>query len=202
MFRWIPQTEATTRLSRREALRAGLLSIGGLTLADLFRLQAVAAAPRKDTAVIMLFVHGGPSHLETYDPKPLASADIRGPFMPIGTKVAGMQICEHLPKHAEIADKFTLIRSCCHDEADHFAGHRRFLSGYGKLKQGFANAALRRKMPHQNEERNYRQVVACKSGESLAFKKIRQRTPSCLYNIPDAARNKHSDGNRHAKRHE
>ena len=151
------------KLSRRRCLQAGLLSIGGLGLAELFRLRALGqseaaaeAAPEaanssaartrsdaspggkiSDPAVILLFVHGGPSHLETYDMKPAASAEIRGPFQPIATNVSGIEVCEHLPKHAKIADRFTLIRSCCHDEADHFAGHRRFLSGYGKLKPGF-----------------------------------------------------------------
>jgi len=81
-------------------------------------------------------VHGGPSHLETYDLKPGASTDIRGPFKPIRTNVPGIDVCEHLPRHAKVAHRFSLIRSCTHDEADHFAGHRRFLSGFGKLKAG------------------------------------------------------------------
>ncbi len=137
MFHLLPNSCCQTP-SRREALRAGFLGIGALCagqlgLADLLRLQAAGAAEKKDAAVILLFVHGGPSHLETYDMKPQAAAEIRGPFLPIPTKVAGIEICEHLPKQAALADKFTLIRSVCHDEADHFAGHRRFLSGYGKL---------------------------------------------------------------------
>jgi hypothetical protein len=124
------------RVSRRDAIRVGFLGLGGLTLSDLFRLRAAGAAESKDTAVILLFVHGGPSHLETYDMKPLAPDDIRGPFDPIRTNVPGIDVCEHLPLHAKTAHRFSLIRSCCHDEADHFAGHRRFLSGYGKLKAG------------------------------------------------------------------
>lgn len=121
---------------RREFLRVGFLGLGGLTLADLLRLRAEGSASKKDTAVLLLFVHGGPSHLETYDLKPDAPDDIRGPFKPIKTRVPGIHVCEHLPKHAKSADRFTLIRSCTHDEADHFAGHRRFLSGYGQLKAG------------------------------------------------------------------
>ncbi|WP_020470147.1 DUF1501 domain-containing protein [Zavarzinella formosa] len=120
--------------SRRELLRIGFLGLGGLTLADLCRLQARESV--KDTAVILLFVHGGPSHLETYDMKPEASSEIRGPFRPIKTNVSGIDVCEHLPRHAKTAHRFSLIRSCTHDEADHFAGHRRFLSGYGQLKAG------------------------------------------------------------------
>lgn len=124
------------RLSRRDVLRAGFLGLGGLTLGQALRLEAASGVTPRDTAVILLFVHGGPSHLETYDMKPRATAEIRGPFDPIPSVVPGIDVCEHLPRHAQIAGKFTLIRSCCHDEADHFAGHRRFLSGYGKLKLG------------------------------------------------------------------
>ena len=124
-------------MHRRDVLRAGFLGLGGLTLADLCRLEAQGAVTPNDAAVILLFVHGGPSHLETYDLKPHAPDEIRGPFRPIPTNVPGIDICEHLPKHAEVAHRFSLIRSCSHDEADHFAGHRRFLSGFGKLKPGF-----------------------------------------------------------------
>src|SRR5262245_45952188 len=89
-------------LSRRDSLRAGFLGLGGLTLADLLSLRASAAnsglAEAKDTAVILLFVHGGPSHLETYDMKPNAPTDIRGPFSPIRTNVAGLDVCELMPR--------------------------------------------------------------------------------------------------------
>lgn len=129
------------RPSRREVLRAGFLGLGGMTLADVLRAESQAvpggSPPKREKSVILLFVHGGPSHLETYDMKPYASSEIRGPFLPVRTNVPGIELCEHLPNHAKVADRFTLIRSCTHDEADHFAGHRRFLSGYGKLKPGF-----------------------------------------------------------------
>lgn len=129
-------TQSRLRLGRREALRAGLLSLGGMSLANLFQCEARAGATASDRAVLLLFVHGGPSHLETYDLKPLASSEIRGPFHPIATNIPGIEVCEHLPRHASVAHRFSLIRSCSHDEADHFAGHRRFLSGFGKLKPG------------------------------------------------------------------
>src|SRR5262245_60980497 len=80
--------------SRRGLLRAGFLGLGGLTLGKALRLQAASGTTPKDTAVILLFAHGGPSHLETYDMKPLASTDIRGPFEPIRTNVPGIDVCE------------------------------------------------------------------------------------------------------------
>ena len=148
MLNWVHEHRANwLDPSRRQFLKAGFLGLGGLSLAELLRREAVAGvepnpaatnptAP-KNTAVILFFAHGGPSHLETYDMKPRASTEIRGPFLPISTKVPGIEVCELLPKHAEVAHRFSVLRSVTHDEADHFAGHRRFLSGYGKLKPGF-----------------------------------------------------------------
>lgn len=133
-------SEQFTLRSRRDFLRAGFLGVTGLTLADALRAEANEPNPSNDKAVLLLFVHGGPSHLETYDLKPNAPDEIRGPFRPIRTNVPGIDICEHLPKHARMAHRFSLIRSLCHDEADHFAGHRRFLSGFGKAKQGMAES--------------------------------------------------------------
>ncbi len=117
--------------SRRELLRVGALGLGSLTLADLFRQQATAGpAARNDKAIILLWVGGGPSHLETYDLKPDAPSTTRSLFKPIRTKVPGIDVCELLPKHAAVADKFTLLRSVAHDEMDHGFGSRRFLTGY------------------------------------------------------------------------
>src|SRR5438309_11344195 len=85
------------RVTRRTCLRAGFLCVGGLALSDLLRLRALGAATQaKDTAVILLFTYGGPSHLETYDLKPDAPAEVRGPFRPIRTTVPGIEVCEHL----------------------------------------------------------------------------------------------------------
>jgi len=143
MLHWNSDPHRVHRtITRRDSLRVGMLGLGGLVLSDLLRLQSTAsAAPvsattTPETAVILLFVHGGPSQLETYDLKPQAPTEIRGPFLPIPTNVPGIDICEHLPKQAKLADKFTLIRSCCHDQANHFEGHARFLSGYGQFKPG------------------------------------------------------------------
>ena len=118
---------------RRSILKAGVLGLGGLSLADLFRIQAQAAGYRATPghkSVILLWQQGGPSHLETYDMKPDAVRDIRGPFSPIRTNVSGIDICEHLPRHAAIADRFTLIRSCSHNWSGHNDGIPMMVSGY------------------------------------------------------------------------
>src|SRR5688572_17534477 len=101
------------RLTRRAFLRAGALAVGGLTLADLLRLQAQGAAragsPHK--AVIMVYLNGGPSHVDMYDLKPNAPVEYRGEFEPIQTNVPGFDICEHFPLQAKIADKLAIVRN-------------------------------------------------------------------------------------------
>ena len=119
-------------VSRRSLLQAGALGLTGLGLADLVRLRAQAApvaGSESDTSVIFIWLPGGPPHMETYDMKPEAPADYRGEFRPISTVVPGMELCEHLPLHARIADKFNIIRSIAHEFADHGGGHKRFLTG-------------------------------------------------------------------------
>src|SRR6516162_6246979 len=99
--------------SRRWFLQAGLAGIAGLTMPDLLRcraqLPAAAAASRK--AVILIWLSGGPSQLDTWDPKPDAPVEIRGPFGSIATRVPGVRVCEHLPLQARIIDQLALIRS-------------------------------------------------------------------------------------------
>jgi Protein of unknown function (DUF1501) len=97
--------------TRRDFLRIGALGAGGLALPDLLRLQAKAAQPCKVRSVIMVCLIGGPSHIDLYDMKPDAPAEIRGEFRPIRTNVPGFDICEHMPLHATMADKLALIRS-------------------------------------------------------------------------------------------
>lgn len=123
-------------LSRRSFLEAGYLALGGLGLSDLLRNRAMAAeAPKTqtnssdDTAVIFIWLLGGPSHMETYDMKPDAPSDYRGQLDPIATNVPGMNICELLPKHAKVADRFSIIRSISHEDSQHARGSVRFLSG-------------------------------------------------------------------------
>lgn len=126
----------STPLSRRGVLKAGAIAVGSLGLSDLFHLQAFADPSKKDHSVLVVWVHGGPSHLETFDLKPDAPTDIRSIYKPIHTKAKGVQICEHLPKLASIADKFTVVRSFTHDEADHGFGTRRMCTGSGESVGG------------------------------------------------------------------
>lgn len=88
-----------------------------------------AGQAEPDTAVILVWLPGGPPHMETYDLKPGAPEDYRGAFRPIPTVVPGLDVCELLPRHAKMADKFTIVRSVAHEFADHGGGHKRFLTG-------------------------------------------------------------------------
>ena len=124
-------------MCRRSFMEAGSLAMGGLALSDLLRLRAAgseAGQPKTDTSVILIWLQGGPSHLETYDLKPEAPVDYRGECQPIDTNVPGISVCEHLPEHAKVADKFNLIRSIAHGFANHAGGAGRFLSGYNPLR--------------------------------------------------------------------
>ncbi|MBM3837914.1 MAG: DUF1501 domain-containing protein [Verrucomicrobia bacterium] len=119
-------------MSRRSAIKAGFLGLLGLTSADLLRLQASGSAARDKKSVILIWLDGGPSHLETYDPKPEAPMEIRGPWRAIETNVSGIRISEMLPEHAKRADKMVFIRSLHHNNGDHFAAAHWMLTGrYG-----------------------------------------------------------------------
>jgi len=116
---------------RREFLRAGLTAFGALSLPGLFRLRAKAALhePRQPTAVILVWLRGGASHLETYDPKPDAPSDYRGPYGALATRTPGLRVGELLPRHANIANRFTILRSMAHTGGGHPAGSLQLLSG-------------------------------------------------------------------------
>ncbi|MEK6257390.1 MAG: DUF1501 domain-containing protein [Planctomycetota bacterium] len=121
--------QSASPCSRRAFLRAGALTLGGLTLADVLAGRAAAGTPQQDTSVILLYLHGGPSQLETYDLKPDAPIEYRSVFNPISTNVPGLDICELFPLQARIADKFSLVRSLNHDVNIHSDGGIVVLTG-------------------------------------------------------------------------
>ncbi len=121
--------------SRREVLRIGSLGFLGLGLDDWFRLRALAGSKASGSAppvknCILIWLAGGPSHIDTFDPKPHAAVDVRGEFKPIATSVPGLQISEVFPKLAKVMDRVTLIRSMTSPEADHDRAAHHLLTGY------------------------------------------------------------------------
>lgn len=121
-------------MQRRTYLKLGLAGLAGGSFSDLMALRQASAAygsgPEKPKSnCILIWMDGGPTHLETFDLKPEAPIEIRGEFRPIDTNVPGMQICEYMPKLAKIADKFSIVRSVCHNQANHGAGNHYMMTG-------------------------------------------------------------------------
>jgi hypothetical protein len=117
--------------SRRDCLRLGLTTLFGGGLAQALRVRAAAPAglPMQAKGCILIWLDGGPTHYETFDPKPDAPAEIRGQFQAIPTKVAGVRFSEHLKKLAVIADKLSVVRSIRHDQGNHGAGNHYMMTG-------------------------------------------------------------------------
>jgi uncharacterized protein (DUF1501 family) len=138
-------------VTRRDFLRAGTLAAGGvgLTLADALRADARPGAG--DVNCIMLFLVGGPSHIDTWDPKPDAPDNVRGPFRPIRTNVPGIDIGEHFPRMAAVTDRYALLRSVHHKSAPvHETGHQLMQTG--------------RLCTNDFEHPHYGSVVSCLKG--------------------------------------
>jgi hypothetical protein len=119
------------RIRRRDMLRVGIVGAAGLGLADYFRLAEAGeiAKTAKATSAIFINLTGGPSHLDSFDPKPDAPAEYRGEFKTIPTSVPGMELCEHLPKLAACADKFALLRGVSHSLTEHQMGTKYMNTG-------------------------------------------------------------------------
>jgi len=118
----MPTFHNCDNVTRRDFIKAGALG-SGLTLAAYLRMtHAQEARPARPRSAIFVFLGGGPTHIDTFDMKPDAPADIRGEFRPIATNVPGIQICEHLPNLARCADKYTILRGVSHTLAGHELG--------------------------------------------------------------------------------
>jgi hypothetical protein len=117
-------------LSRRDFLQVGTLGALGMTLTDVARAEG-SSPSRREMSCIVLFLVGGPGQLDTWDLKPDAPDEIRGPFRPIPTHVPGIEICEHFPLMARLADKYAVVRSVYHKEAPiHETGHQLMQTGW------------------------------------------------------------------------
>src|SRR5881392_2005191 len=119
-------------ITRRDFLQVGMLGALGFTLSNLAALKALGAVAQgnDEKSVIMIFNLGAPSQLDTWDMKPDAPREIRGPFKPIRTNNPDIQLSEIFPLHAQIADKFSLVRSCYHNAAAvHDTGHQVMQTG-------------------------------------------------------------------------
>lgn len=120
------------QIDRRGFLKVGMLGAGGLTLSELLRNDAQAAPGKanKEKSVIILWMRGGPSHIDMWDPKPNAPVEFRGEFGTIGTNVPGIQLSDMMPMCAKMMDKWSIIRSLHHGNAGHSAGDQILFTGY------------------------------------------------------------------------
>jgi Ser-tRNA(Ala) deacylase AlaX len=163
-------------ITRRELLQVGTLSAIGLNLPQFLAAQAGSKGPDDDRSAIMIFNLGAPSQLDLFDMKPDAPREIRGPFKPIDTR-GDFQISEILPGHAEVADKFSLVRSCHHTGAAvHDAGWQMLQTGRQPTGDPVDLKIITKKSPealatmrHSCAHVMARAVMRIKKGVQLAF---------------------------------
>src|SRR5436190_16015669 len=162
-------------ITRRQALRLGGSGlIAGLSLPRLFQLEAHAATakPAKAKACIFLFLEGGPSHIDMWDLKPDAPAEIRGEFKPIATSVPGTYVGEYCKECAKVAHKFTILRSHSHNDNGHNTGYHYVMTGY---KADFPDGTSRAPNNHLYP-----------SAGSIIARELGPRSPVPAYiNVPD-----------------
>ena len=134
MLRSLDLSRMSRRIDRRAVLRVGAFGFGGLTLDQMMRMQSAQGANRgKAKGAILFWLAGGPSHIDMYDMKPHATSEVRGPFEAIETNLPGLLVNQHMPQHAKIADKLSVIRSISHGHAVHDDGSHWMQTGYPQL---------------------------------------------------------------------
>ena len=136
-----PAVRLCDGVRRREFLKVGALSAFGLTLPGVMRAEAAAKTGARETSCILLWLQGGPSQNDTFDPKPDAPAEVRGPFDPLETNVPGIRITDVFPRLARHADKYALLRAVHAPAALHIMGHQYFLCGMGSNTVAYPNMA-------------------------------------------------------------
>ena len=126
---------SSEKSARRSFLRVGALTLGGISLPQILRLRKVAAGPSSQSpkSVILLWMTGGPSHIDMVDLKPQATAEVRGPFSPIETTLPGFQVCDLMPGHARVAKHLAVIRSLTHTYSVHDDAQHLVQTGYPQL---------------------------------------------------------------------
>ena len=139
-------------ISRRALLQVGYSGLLGVGLPTLLSQQSRAAASRavgekRARSVILIFLTGAPSHLDMFDLKPDAPAEVRGTFQPIATRTPGMDVCEHLPKLAARSDKYAVIRSMTHGLPSHEHATHMVLTGIDRMPNGATHMASRSDWP-------------------------------------------------------
>ncbi len=127
-----PVAEKSGKMNRRGFVQAGALGVGGLGLSQMLKLEAEGAvnASRRNKSVILFWLSGGPGHMETWDPKPDAPLEYRGPLGAIPTNVAGVQFGEMMPRLAGMMDKLAILRTVNHGSGDHTKGNHWMLTGF------------------------------------------------------------------------
>ncbi len=134
-------------LTRREILQIGYSGLLGIGLSSLLPARVAGGGGRKAKSMILVFLTGAPSHLDTFDMKPEAPPEVRGDFNSIATNVAGISICEHLPRLAARADKYALVRSLSHRENNHLVATHHLLTGHPQPGAFFDKVASRDDWP-------------------------------------------------------
>ena len=145
-------------INRRELLQVGYSGLLGLGLAALPSARAGSSAPsnaRTPKSVIIVFLTGAASHIDTFDMKPDAPPEIRGEFKPIATKVPGLLVCEHLPRLAARADKYAVVRGLAHRENNHLVATHHVLTGHPQPGAFFDKVASRTDWPCYSSALNY-----------------------------------------------
>jgi hypothetical protein len=140
----------SSSLTRRHLLQAGALGVFGLGLTDLLAAESqIVTRKSRAKSVILLFMWGGPSHIDTWDLKPDAPAEVRGEFKPIATSVPGLQISEHFPRLAQLAHKYAVIRSMSHTDPAHLSPVHHLMTGrVAPVPNSDAAPATRNDHPH------------------------------------------------------
>ncbi len=158
----VPEHRHSTGITRRELLQVGYSGLLGIGLPSLLAGRAAGAdrerltggAVRKPKSMILVYLTGAPSHVDTFDMKPDAPAEIRGEFKPIATKLPGVYVCEHLPRLAARSDKYALVRSLAHRENNHLVATHHLLTGHPQPGAFFDKVASRDDWPSYSSALN------------------------------------------------